>query len=129
MQIPALQQDTIIRALGWTFIHSLWQGLVLAILAGLIVLLTKNGRAGLRYNGLLLLSGLFLIAAGCTFVRQLQQPVAVAASQQPLVAAAGTEYPVNILLVPLSGDQVQAASPHLADRFTDYFNAHASMVV
>lgn len=129
MHIPALQQDIIVRALGWTFIHSIWQGLLLAILAGLVVLLTRNARAGLRYNGLLALSGLFLLAAGITFAWQLRQPAAVAASPQPPALTAGTQYPVNNLLLPVSDEHAQVASPGLADRFTGYFNEHASMVV
>lgn len=48
-------------------VHSLWQGVLLAFCAGLIILLTKKANAALRYN---LLSGLFvvfLVAVALTF--------------------------------------------------------------
>jgi bla regulator protein BlaR1 len=47
----------LIQAFSWTLIHSLWQGLVLAIAAGVLLLATKKSRPALRYN---LLTGLML---------------------------------------------------------------------
>ena len=38
--------DSIIKALSWTLIHSLWIGLAAAILAGLTLLLTKKSNFG-----------------------------------------------------------------------------------
>lgn len=49
--------ENLLKAVSWTLIHSLWQGIVLAILAGLIILFTKKSTANLRYN---ILAGLFL---------------------------------------------------------------------
>lgn len=53
--------DNLLRTLCWTFIHSLWQGLILAIAAGLIMLITKRSVASLRYT---LLAGLFFLFLG-----------------------------------------------------------------
>lgn len=59
--------DVLLKAISWTLVHSLWQGVLLAFCAGLIVLLTKKANAALRYN---LLSGLFVVffvVVGLTF--------------------------------------------------------------
>ena len=52
-----------IQAICWMLIHSLWQGLLLTILTGIVLVYTKKAAATVRYN---LLSGLyFLFLAGC----------------------------------------------------------------
>ena len=59
--------ENLLKAISWTLFHSVWQGLFLAILAGLVILFTKKAKANLRYS---ILSGLFLafmIAVGFTF--------------------------------------------------------------
>jgi bla regulator protein blaR1 len=59
--------DKIISALSWTLIHSLWQGLVLAVLAAGMLMLTKSWSAAKRYNGMILLFAGFLMACTATF--------------------------------------------------------------
>lgn len=64
----------IIQAFSWTLLHSVWQGLIAAVLAGIILLLTKKSKPVFRYN---LLSGLLLIllSASCfTFWYELEKP-------------------------------------------------------
>src|SRR5215469_6814484 len=63
--------ETIIRALCWTLLHSLWQGLLFAGVAGVVLVLTRRSPAALRYN--LLCGGLmlFLLVSGVTFYREL----------------------------------------------------------
>ncbi|MFY0481127.1 M56 family metallopeptidase [Flavobacterium sp. PLA-1-15] len=59
--------DTLLKAISWTLVHTIWQGFVLAFLAGIVILTTKKATSLLRYN---LLSGLFIAfiaAAGFTF--------------------------------------------------------------
>ncbi|HYK46065.1 MAG TPA: hypothetical protein VEV83_12890, partial [Parafilimonas sp.] len=61
-----LSNDSI-HALFLTLIHSLWQGVVLAIAVGLILTLTKRSTSAVRYN---LLGGallLFIIGSALTF--------------------------------------------------------------
>ncbi|RIV25171.1 peptidase M56 BlaR1 [Fibrisoma montanum] len=56
-----------IQALSWTLLHSLWQGLVLAILTGLVLLTLRKARPALRYHVLLALLGLFMAVSAVTF--------------------------------------------------------------
>ena len=66
--------ETIIRALCWTLLHSLWQGLILAIVAGAVMLLTKRAPSSTRYGLLGLLVIGFLAVSGYTFFRELGSP-------------------------------------------------------
>ena len=59
--------DTLLKAISWTLVHTIWQGFVLAFLAGIVILTTKKATSVLRYN---LFTGLFLsfiVIAGLTF--------------------------------------------------------------
>ncbi|GAB3306240.1 M56 family metallopeptidase [Hymenobacter tenuis] len=67
--LEQLLPPALVRALGWTLVHSLWQGAVVALaLAGLLLLLRRHS-AEVRYRaatvGLLVL----LLLAGVTFLR------------------------------------------------------------
>jgi bla regulator protein blaR1 len=59
--------DNIVKAVSWTLVHSLWQGILLAVFAGLIILFTRKSVAALRYNLLSALFVLFLVTVGLTF--------------------------------------------------------------
>ncbi len=59
--------EPLLQAISWTLIHSVWQGLILALLAGLFIELTKKSRPALRYNALAFLYVGFLTIAGLTF--------------------------------------------------------------
>ncbi|WP_316766074.1 M56 family metallopeptidase [Pedobacter frigiditerrae] len=56
--------DEIIKAIGNTLMHSLWQGLLLAAFAGLVIMFTRKSSSVSRYN--LLVSGLVVFC--CTIV-------------------------------------------------------------
>lgn len=64
--------DTLLKAISWTLVHTIWQGFILAFLAGIVILTTKKSTSLLRYN---LLSGLFvafIVVAGFTFNYEFQ---------------------------------------------------------
>ncbi|WP_296148392.1 M56 family metallopeptidase [uncultured Flavobacterium sp.] len=68
-----MPNETLLKAISWTLVHSVWQGLILAVLAGLVILFTKKSTSVLRYN---LLAGLFvsfMIAVGFTFSYEFQE--------------------------------------------------------
>ena len=64
--------DRLFSALCNTLMHSLWQGILLAAVAGIIIVSTRKATSTLRYN--LLVSALlfFAIGVGVTFVWQYQ---------------------------------------------------------
>jgi bla regulator protein BlaR1 len=51
----------------WTLVHSLWQGLVLVILTGLVMVSTRKSRPVVRYRLLSVLMVFFVAAAAMTF--------------------------------------------------------------
>jgi bla regulator protein BlaR1 len=60
-----------IQAICWGLIHSLWQGLLLAVAAGCVIFCTKRSTAAVRYRLLCGLFLLFLAAGGVTFFYEL----------------------------------------------------------
>ncbi|OCX52292.1 hypothetical protein BEL04_12510 [Mucilaginibacter sp. PPCGB 2223] len=67
--------DHAIKAICWTFIHSLWIGIIAAALAGLVIALTNRAAAQLRYRLLCGILMLFVTAVAVTFFSELGKPV------------------------------------------------------
>ena len=70
-----IENDTFnqgIHAFCWMLLHSLWQGLILTMLAGLVMSFTKKTNANIRYNLLVALMAAFLISAAITFTYEWQ---------------------------------------------------------
>ncbi|MDB5278157.1 MAG: hypothetical protein JWR61_3112 [Ferruginibacter sp.] len=60
----------LVKAICWTLLHSIWQGLVAAAIAGCIVLATRRSKAVVRYNLLTILFACFVVMALITFLNQ-----------------------------------------------------------
>ncbi len=124
--------DILLRALCWTLLHSLWQGLILAVVAGTILVLTKKASASLRYNLLCCGMILFLLASSATFYLQLR--AAGAAADVPVLHATGPAAGLDSAHLgnnPAAG--VVQSSTHVMrnaiESLVEYFNAHAALVV
>lgn len=63
----------VVKALCNTLVHSLWQGLLLAAVAGLIVICTRKSTPTRRYNLLIASLVLFTCTITYTFIIQLQE--------------------------------------------------------
>jgi len=61
--------DELIRAIGWTIFHSLWQGGAIAILLGGILLIPSTKSARLRYNLSLIALFLMFCISVITFIK------------------------------------------------------------
>jgi len=72
MNIGQWTVNVLVQALFRTFLHSLWEGIILAVLAGLVIVCSRKAAAALRYNLFAVLLLLFLCAVGGTFVLQLR---------------------------------------------------------
>ncbi len=62
--------DRLAGALCNTLMHSLWQGILLTAVAGLIIMCTRKTSSALRYNLLISALMLFAIAVSATFLWQ-----------------------------------------------------------
>lgn len=70
-----------LHALGATLFHSLWLGVILALLAGLVMFTTRKASAAMRYNLLTICLVLFVVAIFFTFYKELQKPIGSIADQ------------------------------------------------
>lgn len=68
----AFLRNSLVQALCRTLLHSLWQGLLLALLAGLVLVVLRRSSAALRYRTLVLLLIVFSVAAVLRFNQQYQ---------------------------------------------------------
>jgi bla regulator protein blaR1 len=84
--ISQLLPPAIVKAIGWTLLHSLWQGLAVALLLALLLVLLRRSPAAIRYfmaTGAMLT---FTVLSSLTFVREYRQasiPVPAQASYTP----------------------------------------------
>ncbi len=133
-----LVSDHIIKALCNTLMHSLWQGILLAILTGAIIIFTKKASAAHRYN--LLVGTLTLFAGGVlfTFVWQLQQsqpgpasmayPVNMTAAN-PIAHQVNTTATVPVATQMAAHVVVQNTKESVAQTVLNYFNSHYNIIV
>lgn len=103
-------------ALGQTLIHSLWQGVILAGITGLIIILTRNTKAANRYVLMVGAMLLFAIVTVGTFCYELYQPSAKAAT---------TEIVYNVSAI----SNIPAVERSLPQQVMQYINAHNKNIV
>jgi bla regulator protein BlaR1 len=111
--------DYLVKALCGTLIHSLWQGVLLAALAGIIVVCTRRSGAAIRYNLLMAGLALFACTVAFTFIYELNQVKAA----HPLIAGKQVTIPDTS---PLPGAVSKASDYQLVSGF---LNAHSSSIV
>ena len=121
-----LLSDHVIKALCNTLMHSLWQGVLLALIAGAIIIFTKKASAAFRYNLLIGALTLFAFGVATTFIAQLQKPAANGASY--VYSSTGlrpnaiqTTAAPAISTVPVAGN--------ITGSVIGYFNTHYNIVV
>lgn len=123
-----LLSSQLIKALGNTLMHSLWQGVLLAVAGGLIVVFTKKQSAAARYN--LLIGALLLFAGGIviTFLGQLQPAQTTHAVFVNTNNTTVTNAPVAHQQAPafVAGD---VAKPGIGTMLIDYLNTHCNTIV
>lgn len=123
MHFLSIIPERILRALSSTFIFSLWQGVILAALAGLIVLLTKRAASVRRYDLLVGLLLLFTLSVTGTFIYQY--------FNSPLVEHADADC-APVFTTVFNG---QAAAPAAVVQGSagasvlNYINTHAELIV
>lgn len=115
--------NEIINALCWTLLHSLWQGLLLAVVAGAVIMITKKSGAALRYNILAGLFFLFILISCFTFFSQLNFTEKNIAAENVLLINAQQ---INNAIQPIKNVVVEKTYQEI---FTNYFNTHASLIV
>ena len=117
-----LLPEKLVTALGWTLLHSLWQGALIALLAGVALILLKKHSAAVRYYvTLTALSTIFLLAV-VTFLEKYGADAERAAA--PAVAYATA--PVS---TPAEGATGSVLPASFTNSFAGYFAGHFPLVV
>ena len=117
--------DQLIKALGNTLMHSLWQGVLLAAAGGFIIIFTKKLSAALRYNLLLGVMILFTCGILITFLWQLQPT-----QTGHLIYKGGNatvSSPITMQAPPFAATYIDKQS--FADTIIGYLNAHCNTIV
>ena len=120
-----LFSPSLIQALGWTLIHSLWQGLLAATIALVILWLTKKSSPLLRYNLLLLVFCIFIVAVIFTF--SIEYNTAKLQDADKNIAStlfSNQPFSENIATFTV----VEQTKVYLSS-FEEFFNTHANIIV
>jgi bla regulator protein BlaR1 len=121
LTLTTITINRVIQAFSWMLIHSLWQGLLLAMLTVFMLMLTRKASAVVRYNVILLLFAAFMVLCAGTFTWVLgssdNQNTARPFTGEMIAGAKG--------LFHLNGDSLG----RFADTFARYFSANAPVVV
>ncbi len=101
------------QAICWTLIHSLWIGLIIALLCGTVIAATRKSAAALRYRLLCGLLVLFLCAIGVTYYLEASSEPSynVVGHAQNILLKAPSNVAANALIIPQNQtflDSVQA---------------------
>lgn len=107
-----------------TLLHSLWQGLALALITALMLMFTSKSSAKLRYN--LLISGLilFAVSSSFSFVYEWQQSTQTDFETLRVIAPSVDDQQIQAN-VPLTG----AEPVDLIQKAVRYFSGYASTIV
>ncbi len=116
----------LIHALSWTLIHSLWQGMVLAVLTGLLLLTMRKARPALRYNGLAGLLFTFMLVSGGTFWLEYGQ-ASGAVTLHAYTVFGGTDVTSSLST---SAENIRGADQERwLNQLLDFGTRHASVIV
>jgi len=118
--------NEITRALSWTLLHSLWQGLALAVLAAIVIIATKKSKSIIRYNLFTSIFLLFILSVSITFISQLNRTPAktpVAQKIDQLESATDTNV-AQVDAIPQ-----KTLTQNIIERLVKYCNEQAPLIV
>jgi len=127
--VNTLASDHIIKAVCTTLMHSLWQGILLAIITGAIIIFTKKASAAYRYN--LLVGALTLFAGGVlfTFMWQLSQSHPAAYITNATISNATIANTVDNMQATAVPVMQQNVKESVTEMVMNYFNSHYNIIV
>lgn len=129
--LPPYIREEVKHAICWTLIHSLWLGILAAMLAGVVILYTRKLPVVIRYRLLATDLLLFVLAVGATFCYELRRGVSEA------VGVEVTERPFANVSRPLVDHQPLESYRSSVDYHpwldyrpvVNYLNQHAFIIV
>ncbi len=111
-----------IKAICWTLIHSLWIGMIIALLAGIVISLTRKSAAALRYRLLCAVLVLFVVSIGITYAIE-------AHSNTPIkITTDHANVFINVVNAAAYNGPAAPASQSLLDRSKEFLNQNMSII-
>ncbi len=123
-----LFSDESVRAFCWTLLHSLWQGLLLALLAALVLFFTKKTTAAVRYRLLGFLLVAFIGGVCLTFNLQWRHELDQAVHGKPVVLIDGKTLSELSDAAAAKQPLLGVVSRNYVEEGIAFFNAHASTI-
>ncbi|NJN78528.1 MAG: hypothetical protein HC803_09580 [Saprospiraceae bacterium] len=124
MNIEQLLAPDMMHALGWALIHSLWQGAIIAVLLGVLVLVFRKASSTFRYR--LSLASLFLVFVFFigTFIT-VYQTNSTTATENIFIDENDILY--DALLA--ENEVITTETENFTTVYIDYFNTHLPFIV
>ena len=131
--INDLLSEQILHALGWTLVHSLWQGALVALITGFLLLGLKKQSAKIRYLlAVGSLAAIFILSIS-TFIRYYSDSPNKNMSTNPVMSSHAIDSNQNSLEL----DSYQSNEPLVTQagikviyaKFADYFNRHFPILI
>ncbi|WP_443946717.1 M56 family metallopeptidase [Pedobacter sp. AW1-32] len=116
-----------LHALGATLFHSLWQGIVLALLCAVVMFATRRTSARIRYNFLTTALLLFVVAIAFTFYIEFKPQQVFASYTKPV-----NEVKINLLSATDGYSATQSAKHSLLtglNQFSSIWNTYTFQIV
>lgn len=128
----------VVQALGWTLVHTLWQGALFALITGILLVVLRRFSAQARYVVTVGMLAAFFITVVFTFGRQFQKaPGPVSSLPESRVEEPAAETDLSAVLI----DKITQAQegepssvvmddpPRFQQRMINYFDAHLPLIV
>ncbi|HVW95392.1 MAG TPA: M56 family metallopeptidase [Mucilaginibacter sp.] len=126
LTITGFYGPALVRALGTTLMHSLWQGALLAFAGGLIIVFTRKSTAALRYNLLTGAMMLFTLGVIGTFLSQIEYTH----TAEPVKAGTVKINPAVVYQIQNTVGAKNTETPSVfKDIVVGYLNAHMDTIV
>ncbi|MBS1598503.1 MAG: M56 family metallopeptidase [Bacteroidetes bacterium] len=122
-----LFSERVLYAVCWTLLHSLWQALLLALITGLIMVISKKSSSTIRYNLLATIFLAFIITVCFTFYKEWK----LSGINKLEVTTIATPDFHSHNTIQLQEKNMDASSilQNYSSIFINYFTTHASLIV
>lgn len=115
-----------LHSLCWTLVHSLWLGMIAAMVTAMIITMTRRSSARLRYNLFITVLAIFVLSIIITAYLQFQSQTGnetLASLSLDTIRTSTGETANNVAIMDGTKDQ------HIVEGITSYLNEHASTIV
>ena len=130
--IERIFSPELVRAMGWTLVHTLWQAAAFALLLGGLLVLLRKYSALTRYVVAIGAMAAFLLTAGLTFSRLYADAAPALSSVVDEVSNESTTDKIPAEVRVSDGDTAgadAAVTPGLRSRMIAYYDAHLPLIV